>query len=285
MTTELPDRYNPSRVTASLLMDRNDRFIEFKTDQSGSETTVPVTIVGTEQTQLNRRLMRFTGTQINPSVASNAGDLLMNFADTTGFIVGVEVFISDLSTNLEEPDITVITAVTATSLTFDGPLENDYSVSAVVELVVSNIASIAGTLASPLTYKVSPLPVEEWHIDRIMIHLESTSAMDDSKFGSDGMLTNGLFLFKTILAPAVTQRLGNWKSNGALGHYCYDVRYVSKSGGGLHSVIARWSFNKHQVTHELEGKNSDIFGVLVQDDFTANSHMHIIAQGHREVEH
>ncbi|MCK4960476.1 MAG: hypothetical protein KAT00_13780 [Planctomycetes bacterium] len=267
-----------------MLQDANGLELVFKTDQSGSEIALPVTPVMAESFQLNRRLMRFIGSRLNPSVASSAEDLSITFTDTTGFVVGNEVFIRDASTGLEEPDVNKITAVTATQLTFDGPLENDYTTSATVDLVSSNLASVAGTLASPQLYTISPLTNEEWHIDRVLIHLESTAAMDDSKFGSAAALTNGVFLFKTILSTPFTQRLANWKSNGSLAHLCYDVRYVSKSGGGLFSVVARWSFNKHQIAHELEGANGDTLGALIQDDFTANSHMHIVVQGHREQE-
>lgn len=268
---------------SNVITDSTGRIISFKIDQSGSEVTLPVTVVSTDQTQLNRRLMRFTGTTITPTVASSAGDVSMTFAATTGIAVGDEVFIYDTSTVLEEPDVSVVTVDSGTVLTFDGPLDNAYTTSATVELVSSNLSSVAGTLAAPITYKASPLSTEEWHVDRMIIHMEDNADMSDEEWaGTGAALTNGVQLFKTILSPAVTRRLANWKTNGDISHTSFDTRYEDKSGGGLFALKARWSFNKHQITHEIEGVNGDVFGVLIQDDFTGVSHIHVVVQGHRE---
>ena len=217
--------------------------------------------------------------------ASSSGETEIDVADTTGFIVGSSITITDGST--QEPDgavVTVVAAGTPGTLTLDRPLDFPYQIGSIVSLVEEDFASVAGTLATPVSYKVSPPAGEIWHILRILVSSKFGTAADDSRLGNiSGGVTNGLVLRQSLTIGHRT--ITNWKTNADLKLDMFDLPYTDRAGGGgggsQFGMNGRWTFKNTDFVPELVGDDGDYLEILVQDDITSLVSFEIHAQGHK----
>ena len=223
-----------------------------------------------------------TGVESNVAVAVSSGDTSVVIDDATGFLVGSYVFVTENgSVNKEEVNHNQVTAVATNTLTLDGPLSNDYSTDAVVEIVEPNIASTAGTLGSPVAYEAGPHGNQVWHLDRILLSMRCSTSPDDSKFGNLAALTNGVVL--QYVRDDVVLAVSNWKSNDDMVDDMFDITYTTKAGAGDHGVRGRYTFIKAGWMMRLDGALNERVQILVQDDITLLVNMHMKAQGHFQV--
>jgi hypothetical protein len=231
---------------------------------------------------VNKHFIRETGTSTTISTASNAGDTALIVADTTGFLVGDTVTIRNGGN--EEPNGAIITAIAAGApgtLTMDRPMDYGYGIGSTVKQVIEDMASLAGTLASPVFYKIAPPPGEIWHILRILLDSTFGTAADDSRFGNiTGGITNGMVIRQNLSAGFFT--FSNWKKNGDMKRDMYDLDYTDRAGGGSgqYGMSGRLTFKKVDVVFELDGDEGDSLEILVQDDITSLNSFEVHAQGH-----
>lgn len=172
----------------------------------------------------------------------------------------------------------MITSVSGDVLTLDTPLDYAFTTSASVHIGEHDL-SVDGS-DSTIIYNTYPPAGISWDITRIMVYIEDNVVMDSGKFGGIPALINGIVLRKK---NGIYQNIYNLKTNGELSQRSYDVRYDDKAPAGVYALTSRTSFSgqdKHGVTIRLDGDDSDELQVLVQDDLSELSHLHIIAQGH-----
>jgi hypothetical protein len=233
---------------------------------------------------VNRHFSTPKGTSTTLTVASVVGDITISVADTAGFVAsaggipGSSITINDVG----EPNGAVVTAITSPGapgvIQLDRPLDNAHANGTVIDIVEENIAAVNGTLASPIIYSMGPPSGEIWHILRMLLSSTFSSASDDSKFGNQTALTNGLVIRQQI--SGVFHTITNWKSNADMKRDMFDLPDTSKSGGGLFGINGRWTFKNVDFVPELIGDNGDTIQILSQDALSLST-LELHAQGHK----
>jgi hypothetical protein len=221
---------------------------------------------------VNETFHQDTATSTTLNTAANEGDTALIVEDTTGFVVGDEIQISENGTQeIGLMTVTVVAAGTPGTLTLDRPIGNDYTTSAVVLKVTSEMA-VVGSLASPQAFEVEAPAGNVWQITRILISMGHLTAADDGKFGGIAALTNGVAIRATTAAGR-TVTFANWKTNGDMKLDMYDVIYSAKAPAGENGTNGRWTFTKSEVVAELNGDATPLqkMEVLIQDDLTAGT--------------
>ena len=214
---------------------------------------------------VNETYHQDTGTETTVAVAITAGDTSCTVADATGIIVGSQVKLSE--NGIQELGLMTITVVAGNVLTFDRPVTNDYTTSALVTEVTTNMA-VSGSLASPQIFEIEPPTGVVWQFTRVLFAITDATAPDDGKFGGMTALTNGVALRATTEAGR-TVVFGNWKNNGDMKLDMYDVSYTDKAPAGNHGVNGRWTFTKAEVVAEIDGSDPlQKMEILIQDDLT-----------------
>ena len=225
---------------------------------------------------ISEHAKRDLGATTTLDVLASSGDTLINVADTTGFLVGDTIRISDTTVN--ERSHFHITAVDAgVSLTLNRPLDNDFEVGDDVTEIQITMNQV-GSLASPVSFKVAPPSSERWQITRIMTTMLDATAMDDGKFGGLTALTNGVAI--RVVNNGTVRTLTHWKSNADLKDDMYDVTYSTKPPAGtFHGLSSRWTFTKGEFVVDLDGSTSDYLEILLQDDLSGLVDFEVKAQG------
>ncbi len=233
---------------------------------------------------VNRHISTPTGVSTTLTVASIPGAITLSVADTTGFVAstpgvpGSSITINDVG----EPNGAVVTAIPTPGapgvIQLDRPMDNAHPNGTIIEEVQENIAALNGTLASPIIYSAGPPAGEIWHILRILISSTFATASDDSKFGNQTSLTNGIVVRQQL--SGVFHTVTNWKSNADMKRDMFDLPDTSKSGGGLFGINGRWTFKNVDFVPELIGDNGDTIQLLSQDSLSLST-FEIHVQGHK----
>jgi hypothetical protein len=226
---------------------------------------------------LNESFHQHTGDSTTPSVAISEGDTDITFTSVVGFAIGSEIKLEEGS--IQEIGLMTITNIVGNVVTIDRPVGNDYTTSATIDEVTSNMA-VVGTLASPEIFEIDPPTGVIWQFTRIIPTILDNLAMDDGKFGGVAALTNGVAL-RASTAAGRTVVYANWKTNGDIRSDMYDVEYLDKAPAGLYGLGGRWTFTKLEVVAELDGDTSPLqkLEVLIQDDLSALTSFKMKAQG------
>lgn len=122
----------------------------------------------TQDTQtllLNRYIGSFHGHTTTLSTAASIGDTAIDIqaGDYSSFAVGDRLFLLDGSN--EENHFPIITVKPGSpTLTLNKPLDRAYSNGSVVQHIVINVFETAGTLGSPVSYKLFPPPGISYYI-------------------------------------------------------------------------------------------------------------------------
>ena len=216
------------------------------------------------------------------TAAASAGDLQIQVADATGFTVGQYVHMGPIG-NTKEPIHPQITAqdIPGGIVTFDHPIDFDYANGTDVTVAIIDIVtgSAGATLADPVVYTYRPHNGYVEHIERLLFSMVHDTAADDSKFGGENALPNGIVLRAYINGQYGT--FTNWKSNADIKLDMFDVEYSDKAGGGKFGTNGRGSFNRIGVVIKLDSANGDFLEFLIQDPQLVNS-LKIKMQGHVE---
>lgn len=224
---------------------------------------------------INENFQRDNGASTTLAVAASVGDTSIEVADATGLTVGNTIRIYNATTT--ERTHIHITIVAAAVLTLDRPLDNAYSIGdSVVETEID--LSQDGSLAAPLSFKITPPSNEVWHILRILPTMTDATAMGDATFGGMTALTNGVVIRE--YRGGVFRTLTHWGSNSHLKEDMYDVTYSLKPPAGAYGLSGRWSFYKASFVVKLDGAAGDYLEILVQDSLSALDTFTVKAQGH-----
>lgn len=213
----------------------------------------------------------------NLTVTAPTGTTTIAVADATTFDVGEYIEIIEGAT--EEGVFPLITAKTANTLTLDKPIDNSYTTSATAEVIYTDMADIAGSLATAQRYIIDVPSDEVWHIKRFMISCTDGSAPDYSNFCGISALANGVMLG---VSNGATTTLSIWKKQADLVNDMYDVSSQAKTGGGEWGLGGRWTPGRVEVALKLDGSANEKLIILIQDDLTAITEFKVKAQGHVE---
>lgn len=227
------------------------------------------------QVGISEHVKRDFGGATTIDVAASSGDTVINVTATTGFSIGDLIRISN-TTYTERSHFHIVAVSAGVSLTLSRPIDNDFEVGDdVIEIQIA--MNQVGSLASPISYKIQPLPSERWQITRVLMTLLDQTAMDDAKFGGITALTNGVIL--RVVNDGVIRTYTHWQSNGDFKDDMYDVEYSTKAPSGFFGLSARWTFTKAEFIADLNGATGDYLEVLIQDDLTALDDFELKAQG------
>lgn len=227
----------------------------------------------------NELFHRHTGAATTLAVASLAGATSITVVDATGFIIGTTFQIEN---GVIETTFPTVTLVVGNTLTLDRPLDNPFSIGDNVEAVDTNMA-VAGTLLTPIAFRLIPNKNQVWHIVRFLLGMTHSGAADDSKFGDLPVLPNGVVLraFNATANQHATFTL--WKDNGDLKMDMFDILYSDKAGAGLFGTNGRGSIKLGTgAVPKISGANGDYLEILIQDDLTALTSFQLKGQGHLE---
>ena len=173
-----------------------------------------------------------------------------------------------------------ISNVVGDVITLDTPL--DYAFTGGVNTFVcigSTNMNIDGSVATQI-FKIAPPAGVKWDITRLIGYIQSSTVMDDRKFGGIVALTNGVVVRKK---DTIYKNIFNVKTNGDLALRMYDVEYTDKAPAGFYGMRFRRSFagpDKNGVVIHLDGALNDELRILIRDDLTNLSKFNVIIQGH-----
>lgn len=229
---------------------------------------------------VNNYFFRETGTTDPLTVAATAGDTSITVTDGTKFAVLDEIQISN---GTEEPVFSQVTAIATNTLTLNRPIDSGYDIGDTVSIVSTNMA-VNGTLASPVSFKIRPVPGVTWHIVRFLFSMTHSSAGDLGLFGNLSTLTNGVVIRAYNGAADIYRTFTLWQSNSDIKDNMYDVNFDTRSGGGgTFGTTGRGSIKLGTgAVPRVSGTNGDFIEILIQDDLTGLTTFKQKAQGHIE---
>lgn len=185
---------------------------------------------------------------------------------------------------LNEPNnkslFAVVKTVAVNTITIDRPIDSAYPSGANGRIVNTEMA-VDATPAAPrlFTVRAGDIPIDA---TRMIVSMICASTPDDSKFGDLSALTNGMY-FRIV--NGFQKTVFNFRTNGEIKNFCYDLTYSDKAGGGNHGVSARISYagpSKHGVAMRVVGPD-DALQWGIQDGLktpTALLSLKISLQGH-----
>jgi len=229
---------------------------------------------------LNKELHRHTGVETTLSVATtgNGTEYIINVVSAVGFNVGDYLHIENGDV---EPTQSQIISILGNALTLDRKIDLAHPIGTNVDSSILNIASLSGSLVSPVIYWVQPTINETWHLERILFSMVHGSGGDLGLFGDLNVLTNGVII--RVKNNGTYRTFTNWKSNADMKNDVFDVDFDTRSGGGgSYGTSGRGTFMKMGSIVKLDGNTNDRLEILIQDDITDLDLFILKAQGHIE---
>ena len=211
------------------------------------------------------------------ATASGVTTLVYTFEATAGhgIIVGNEVLL--LNVLAEHALQAKVLVVSTNTITLDRPIDHAFPAASTLGRVIITNMNVNGSVTPQIfTLRAGVIPID---VTRVIISMTDSTAMDDGTFGGLSALPKGL-VFR--IYNGFQKTIFNFKTNGEIAQYCYDVRYADKPPAGTgHGLTARISFggqSKHGVV--LRISTNDVIQWIVQDDLTGLDTLRIVAQGH-----
>ena len=227
---------------------------------------------------VNKPFSRKTGVSELLTSAVTAGDTVLNVVDGSVFSAGDPLSIENGAKN--ETTFPVIVSISVNALTIDRPMDKSFAINDTVYQVVTNM-TVTGSLASPVSFKLTPDIDFEWHIIRFLLGMSHAAEADDSKFGGISALTNGVVLRGYNGTSGTFSTFTNWKTNLDMKMDMFDINYTTKAGGGTFSTAGRGSIkNATEAAPKVIEANGDYLELLIQDDLTGLTTFEYKAQGH-----
>ena len=229
----------------------------------------------------NEYFHRHTGISTTLSVESLANATSITVTSSTGMVVGDMLQISNGTIELTFPRITIITG---NVLTLDRPLNNAYAIGIIVDIVSINMRSVAGTLAAPISYRLTPNSNQTVHLVRYIFSMTHSTAGDLGLFGNLTALTNGVTVRRYDGASGTYKTFTHWNSNADIKDDMYDLEFDARSGGGgAYGTSGKGTIKDGTgAVTKLDGSAGDYMEILIQDNITGLVRFQIKGQGHIE---
>ena len=198
----------------------------------------------------------------------------------TSFVEGKYLSIFNIAANRFY--LATILDITGSVLTLDTPLDFAYPVGSFVTSGTRNM-NVNGSI-TPVIFGVRNTDEQigsEFDITRIIIHCETSTAIDLSKFGdiADG-ITIGIVMRKV---DGVQRNIFNVKTNGELKSLMYDFDIEAKTNPqqGQDGFTGRMTFGgQSKMGVVIRLKQGEDLQMLIQDDLTSLELLEIVCEGH-----
>jgi hypothetical protein len=155
-----------------------------------------------------------------------------------------------------------VKAVVGNTITISTPTANIFTTDATITRGKINMAVDGSSNNVTFTSLIEKLK-DTLDIQYVKIRMTHTSAGDDSKFGDQSALTNGV-LFRHD--NSLIFNLGNYQSNGEFHDFGGEVNYDDKAGGGKHSTKIDFDIKKiYGVVFRMVPVTVDRFFAIVRD--------------------
>lgn len=191
-----------------------------------------------------------------------------------GIISGDEVLLLDVAS--DRSFLCVVTNVTGDVLTVDRPIDHNFAAATTLGRIVTTNMAVDGS-STPQIFSARA-GTRALDFTRLLIKMLSTGTMDDGKFGDLTALTNGL-VFRLVNGTQKT--IFNFKTNGEIANFCYDLSYAARAPAGQTGLRARITFggqSKHGVVLRIQ--DDDVLQWVIQDDLTGLDTLQVVGQGH-----
>jgi hypothetical protein len=208
----------------------------------------------------------------------NIDDTIITVPDSTGFISGSDICITEDDRYFQAKVLSVAISAPNKMLTLDTPLDYDFTTSAIVKRCTQSL-NIDGSGTTQYFHVKAPIGVK-WDIVRIIFFIEDNNVMDSAKFGGMTALTKGIILRQK---NGIYNNIFNIKSNGGLAARVYELEYDSKAPSGVYGLRAMRTFggqDRNGVVVRLDGDTDEELQLIIQDDLTGLTKFEIVAQGH-----
>jgi hypothetical protein len=207
-----------------------------------------------------------------------AATLVYEFEATAGhgIVAGNEVILLDTAS--DKSLLADVISVATNTIEIDRPIDHDFKVASTLgRIVTTNMAVNGSTTPQIFSARAGTVPID---FTRFLIKIlgAGATAMDDSRFGNITALNRGL-VFRIV--NTFQKTIFNFKTNGEIANYCFDIRYSDKAPAGQHGFSSRITFggqSKHGVV--LRISDDDVLQWVVQDDLTGLSKVQVVGEGH-----
>lgn len=176
----------------------------------------------------------------------------------------------------------LIISVVGSVVTLDTPLDFAFPVGSFVTCGTRNM-NVNGSV-TPVIFGVRNTDEQigsEFDITRIILHCETTAAIDLSKFGDIvGGITNGIVMRKV---DGVQRNVFNAKTNGELKSLMYDFDITSaiNPAQGQNGFTGRLTFGgQEKLGVVIRLKQGEDLQIVIQDDLSGLELLEIICEGH-----
>jgi len=210
------------------------------------------------------------------TVASGLTSLVYVFTAAPGHGIGVndEILLLDTIGNREY--FAKVLNVSVDTITVDRPIDHIFPFTTTLGRRVTTQMAVDGS-STPQIFSIRSGSIPS-DITRFIITMLGDSSMDDGKFGNLSALDRGLVL---RIVNGFQKTIFNFKTNGDIKQFCYDVSYADKAPAGQEGLVARITFagqDKHGVTLRIQ--DTDVIQWIVQDDLTDLVSLKIAGEGH-----
>jgi hypothetical protein len=192
-----------------------------------------------------------------------------------GIVIGNEILLLDTAANRVIQ--AVVKNVVGDVITIDRPIDHAFAALTTLGRIIITNMNVVGSLAAPQIFSLRAGATPSDYT-RFIITMIDDDAMDDGKFGGGGALPNGL-VFRIVNSYQKT--IFNFKTNGDIKQFCYDLAYADKAPAGQHGLVARITFagpSKHGVA--LRIKDNDVIQWVVQDNLSGLTSLRCSGMGH-----
>jgi len=198
--------------------------------------------------------------------------------DGTKFAVGNLIEIARNSTFMQAH----VLGIVSDTIEIESPINSVYPDGNTVFIKDDNL-KVDGSV-TPQVFSISPEPLQVGDINRIIISLEGTLAMDSGTFGPLVALTNGVVL-RIKKADGDFINLVNFKTNGDIVSKSFAHSFLPNNGQNVRLFVAQltWAGSQnHGVTQRLDGNFFEELQIVIQDDLTNAAFVTFVltAQGH-----
>lgn len=194
-----------------------------------------------------------------------------------GIVVGETIELADSATFMQAKVLDVV----LDNIEIDTPINHIY-LDGVSGTRSTDDLRVDGSV-TPQVFSVLPLAGQAGDMTRIIVTIESSSAMDFTKFGSMAALINGVVIRVRRENGDFRNHL-NFKTNGEFIEKAFDIIELSKTGGGGFGLVMRLTYagpEKHGVAVRVDGDLNEEWQAVIQDDLSSGLlKFRITAGGH-----
>ncbi len=136
----------------------------------------------------------------------------------------------------------------------------------------SNDMAVDGT--TPVTFSYTPPAGKDFKVSRLLLYLETSTAMDSIEFGNIAVLANG------VLINVAGETITTWQDNVDMLTDMFDLTQAGEAFGKVTRTLAgRWTFARDIPGKSLLVPNGQGFDIVIQDNLSTLSIFRLKVKG------